>query len=193
MSVGMVRKLVFLLPAGLFAVLLAAFALGLGHDPHLLPSALIDRPAPDFALPGLYDGSGGLTRKQLEGRVTLVNFFASWCAPCREEHAELMALAHQSGITLNGIAFKDKPQDARRFLDRFGDPYARIGVDREGATGIDFGVYGVPETYVVDGGGRIRYRHVGPLTAEAVKNQLFPVIERITAAGRSSADSAPSG
>ncbi|HYZ40527.1 MAG TPA: DsbE family thiol:disulfide interchange protein [Stellaceae bacterium] len=189
----MVRKLVFLLPAGLFAVLIAAFALGLGHDPHLLPSALIDRPAPDFALPGLYDGSDGLTRKQLEGRVTLVNFFASWCAPCREEHTELMALAHQPGITLNGIAYKDKPQDARRFLDRFGDPYARIGIDREGATGIDFGVYGVPETYVVDGGGRIRYRHVGPLTAEAVKNQLLPVIERIATAGSPPANSAPSG
>src|ERR1700742_4013864 len=119
----MVRKLLFLLPAALFAALVVAFAVGLRHDPHLLPSALIDRPAPDFALPGLYDSASGLSRNDLDGRVTLVNFFASWCAPCREEHAELMALTHRPGVTLDGIAYKDKPEDSRRFLERLSNPY----------------------------------------------------------------------
>jgi cytochrome c biogenesis protein CcmG/thiol:disulfide interchange protein DsbE len=178
---AMTRKLVFLLPVGLFAVLLAVFATGLGRDPHLLPSALIDRPAPDFSLPALYDGAGSLNRKDLEGRVTLVNFFASWCVPCREEQPELIALTRRPGVILDGIAYKDKPEDSRRFLDRLGNPYSHIGVDRDGTTAIDFGVYGVPETYVVDPSGRIRYRHVGPLSAQDVKDKILPVIERIAA------------
>jgi cytochrome c biogenesis protein CcmG, thiol:disulfide interchange protein DsbE len=176
----MARKLLFLLPAALFAVLVIAFAIGLRHDPHLLPSALIDRPAPDFALPGLNENTKGLTRKDLEGRVTLVNFFASWCAPCREEHPELMALGRVSGVTLDGIAYKDKPEESRRFLERLGNPFGRIGVDRNGTTAIDFGVYGVPETYVVDATGHIRYRHVGPLTAEDVKREILPLVQQIT-------------
>jgi len=175
----MARKLLFLLPAALFAVLVIAFAVGLRHDPHLLPSALIDRPAPDFALPGLYEKPGGLTRQDLDGRVTLVNFFASWCAPCREEHTELMALSRLPGVTLDGVAYKDKPEDSRRFLERLGDPYRRIGIDRNGTTAIDFGVYGVPETYVVDGTGHIRHRNVGPLTAEDVKREILPLIQQI--------------
>jgi len=188
----MTRKLVFLVPAALFAVLLVAFAIGLRHDPHLLPSALIDRPAPDFSLPGLYATADGLDRKDLGGQVTLVNFFASWCAPCREEHPGLMALARRPGVTLHGIAYKDKLEESRRFLDRLGNPYRRVGVDRSGTTAIDFGVYGVPETYVVDGTGHIRYRHVGPLTAEDVKEKILPVIERITAsAGPPLASSRP--
>jgi len=175
----MARKLLFLLPAALFAVLVIAFAVGLRHDPHLVPSALINRPAPDFALPGLYESANGLTRNDLDGRVTLVNFFASWCAPCREEHSELMALGRLPGVTLDGIAYKDKPEEARRFLGRLGDPFSHVGVDRNGTTAIDFGVYGVPETYVVDRTGHIRYRHVGPLTAEDVKNEIVPMIQQI--------------
>ena len=122
----MVRKLIFLLPAALFAVLVVAFAVGLRHDPHLLPSALIDRPAPDFALPGLYDGANGLARKDLDGRVDAGQFFASWCAPCREEHAELMALARLPGVTLDGIAYKDKPEE-RRFSNASAIPSAMSG------------------------------------------------------------------
>jgi cytochrome c biogenesis protein CcmG, thiol:disulfide interchange protein DsbE len=176
----MVRKLAFLLPAALFAVLLIAFAMGLNRDPQLLPSALIDRPAPDFALPGLLDPAHGLARKDFGG-VTLVNFFASWCAPCREEQAALMALAHRRGVTLDGIAYKDKPADARRFLDELGNPFSRVGVDRDGTTAINFGVYGVPETYVVDGSGHIRYRQVGPLTAQDIEQKILPMIARIAA------------
>jgi cytochrome c biogenesis protein CcmG, thiol:disulfide interchange protein DsbE len=181
---AMTRRLPFLLPAALFAVLIVVFSIGLTHDPHLLPSALIDRPAPDFALPGLYDSAEGLSRADLGGQVTLVNFFASWCAPCREEHAQLMALARRPNITLEGVAYKDKPEDARHFLDGLGNPYRRIGVDRKGTTAIDFGVYGVPETYVVDGGGHIRYRQVGPLTSEDVERKILPLIGRITVSGR---------
>jgi cytochrome c biogenesis protein CcmG, thiol:disulfide interchange protein DsbE len=176
------RKLLFLVPVALFAALLAAFAIGLKHDPRLLPSALIDRPTPDFALPGLYEAADGLSRRDLGGQVTLINFFASWCAPCREEHAELMVLARQPGVRLEGIAYKDKPEDSRAFLDRLGNPYSRIGVDRSGTTAIDFGVYGVPETYVVDATGSIRYRHVGPLTAEDEKEKILPLISRIVQA-----------
>ena len=179
----MAKKLAFVLPLALFAVVVAAFALGLGRDPHLLPSALIDRPAPDFALPGLYDGSPGLTRRDLGGRVTLVNFFASWCVPCREEQGELMVLARQPGVTVDGIVYKDKPEDARRFLAGLGNPYRRLGVDRDGRTAIDFGVYGVPETYVVDPAGRIRYRQVGPLTAADIERTILPMIGRLAAAG----------
>lgn len=175
----MARKLIFLLPVALFTVLLVAFAVGLRHDPHLVPSALINRPAPDFALPGLSESANGLTRKELEGRVTLVNFFASWCAPCREEHTELMALSRLPRVTLDGIAYKDKPEESRRFLDRLGNPFSHIGVDRNGMTAIDFGVYGVPETYVVDGTGHIRLRHVGPLTAEDVRSEILPLIQQL--------------
>ena len=175
----MVRKLAFLVPVALFATLLAIFSIGLTHDPHLLPSALIDRPVPEFALPGLYDDAEGLARKDLGGQVRLVNFFASWCAPCREEHRQLLALAHHPGITVDGIAYKDKPEESRRFLDGLGNPYRRIGIDRKGTTAIDFGVYGVPETYLVDNGGHIRYRHVGPLTAEEVEQTILPLIRQI--------------
>jgi cytochrome c biogenesis protein CcmG, thiol:disulfide interchange protein DsbE len=173
------RRLVFLVPAALFTVLLVVFSIGLTHDPHLLPSALIDRPAPDFALPGLYDAAKGLSRDDLGGRITLVNFFASWCTPCREEHQELMGLAQRQGVTLEGIAYKDKPEDARRFLDGLGNPFRRVGVDREGRTAIDFGVYGVPETYVIDASGHIRYRQVGPLTAVDIQEKLLPLLGQI--------------
>jgi cytochrome c biogenesis protein CcmG, thiol:disulfide interchange protein DsbE len=177
----MVRKLFFLLPAALFAVVLVAFAMGLNRDPQLVPSALINRPAPDFALPGLYNPRQGLSRKDLGGGITLVNFFASWCVPCREEQPALTALGHQPGVTLDGIAYKDKPADSRHFLDDLGNPFSRVAVDHDGTTAINFGVYGVPETYVVDRIGHIRYRHVGPLSEQDVDHKILPLIARITA------------
>ena len=174
------RRILFLLPVVLFAVLAGYFALALrpDRDPHTLPSAMIDKPAPAFTLAGL-GGAQGLDSAALGGRVVLVNFFASWCVPCRIEHPLLMQLADATKTPLYGIAYKDKPADTARFLDELGDPYKRVGLDEAGRTGIDFGVYGVPETYVVDKAGRIRLRHVGPLTAEAVAKELKPLIEEL--------------
>jgi cytochrome c biogenesis protein CcmG, thiol:disulfide interchange protein DsbE len=175
----MTRRLLFLAPLALFLVLVVAFAMGLGRDPSLLPSALINRPAPNFTLPGLYDPKDGLARADLGGGVTLVNFFASWCVPCREEQPALITLGHTPGVALDGIAYKDKLSDTRHFLAEQGDPYKRIGIDRDGATAINFGVYGVPETYVIDATGHIRYRHVGPLSEADVNQKILPLVSRL--------------
>jgi cytochrome c biogenesis protein CcmG/thiol:disulfide interchange protein DsbE len=174
------RRALFFLPVVVFAALAVYLALALapGRDPHVLPSVLIDRPAPAFDLATL-GGGPALARDALKGQVVLVNFFASWCVPCRVEQPLLMRLAEQDHLPLYGIAYKDKPQDAAAFLKQLGDPYRAVGLDREGRTGIDFGVYGVPETYVIDQAGRIRYRHVGPLTAEVVDRQLLPLVKKL--------------
>jgi cytochrome c biogenesis protein CcmG, thiol:disulfide interchange protein DsbE len=174
------RRVLYLLPIVLFLLLAGYFALALrpGRDPSRLPSALIDQPAPGFNLAAL-DGGQGLSRDSLGGEVALVNFFASWCVPCRSEHPLLMRLAQQEHLPLYGIAYKDKPENAARFLAQLGDPYRRIGLDESGRTGIDFGVYGVPETYLIDKQGHVRYRHVGPLTAEAIEHEILPRVKAL--------------
>ncbi len=148
-------------------------------DASILPSALIGKPAPTFALAPVagVDKPGLATADLTKGGVTVVNVFASWCGPCRSEAPQLGELARR-GVHLVGIAYKDKPQDTRRFLNQLGDPYARIGADEDGRVGIDFGVYGVPETYVVDGQGVIQAKIVGPLTDDNVKAELLPAIAR---------------
>src|SRR5579864_2992617 len=168
------RRLLYLLPVLLFVAVAAYFVLALrpGRDPQLLPSALIDKPAPSFTLAGLA-GSDGLRLDALRGQVMLVNFFASWCEPCRDEHPVLMRLVKDGGVALYGIAYKDKPEDTQRFLKQLGDPYRGVGLDESGRTGIDFGVYGVPETYVIDKAGHIRFRYVGPLTAETFEHEIL--------------------
>lgn len=176
-------------PLILFAIIALVFKLALtSGDPSKLPSALIGKPVPAFDLPPieglLRDGVAvpGLAAKDLaKGKVTVLNVFASWCGPCHEEHPLLMQLARVGGIDLVGLSYKDASADARRFLGKLGNPYARIGSDGNGRTALDFGVYGVPETFVVDAKGRIAFKHVGPLTAEAIKKSLQPAIE---AAGR---------
>ena len=163
----------FLAVAGL---LLARLFAG---DASRLPSALIDKPAPAFVLgPVTGLAKPGLATADLKtGKVTLVNVFASWCVPCRQESAALMLLS-QSGVRIVGIAYKDQPDNTRRFLGQEGDPYQAVGADESGRTGIDFGVYGVPETYVVKGDGTITSKIVGPLTEENIRDQLMPAIEK---------------
>jgi cytochrome c biogenesis protein CcmG, thiol:disulfide interchange protein DsbE len=175
-----VRRLIFALPLALLAALAAVFFLGFGHDPRAVPSALIDRPAPEFALPPLPGRDRGLASGDLKGRVRVVNVFASWCLPCRAEHPLLTGLARR--VPVMGINYKDKPGDAAAWLAKLGDPYAAIGADTEGRVAIDWGVYGVPETFLVDAEGRIRFKHVGPLTPEVIDGILNPLIEK---AGRS--------
>lgn len=174
------RRALFLLPVALFMIVAGYFAYSLrpDHDPRLLPSALLNQPAPAFSLPRL-GADGVVTHAELAGRVTVINFFASWCAPCRIEHPLLMRLARDRSTRIVGIAYKDKPEDSRRFLAELGDPFSVIGVDREGRVGVDFGVFGVPETYVLDREGRIRLRFVGPLSARQVEAELLPLIQRL--------------
>jgi cytochrome c biogenesis protein CcmG/thiol:disulfide interchange protein DsbE len=174
------RRALFLLPVALFVAIAVYFLLALNpnRDPTLVPSALIDKPAPQFQLAGL-EGGAGLALSGLKGQVAIVNFFASWCEPCRDEHALLMGLEKQAGVPVYGIAYKDKQPDTERFLKQLGDPYHAIGVDENGRTAIDFGVYGVPETYVIDKEGRIRKRFVGPLSERQVTRELLPLVQQL--------------
>lgn len=172
-------RLRHLLPALLFAAIAVAFAVGLGLDPKRVPSPLIDKPAPVFALPPLLDGVPGLATADLAGKVALVNVFASWCLPCRAEHPLLMRLAESEGVTVFGINYKDKPEDARAWLAELGNPYRRIGIDRDGKAGIEWGVYGVPESFVVDAQGRIRYKWVGPLAPNVLEEKILPILREV--------------
>jgi cytochrome c biogenesis protein CcmG, thiol:disulfide interchange protein DsbE len=171
-------RLWMLAPALGAALVLAVFMLGLTReDAQTLPSALIDRPVPEFQLGGLREGAPGLSSADLRAPgIKLVNIWASWCAPCRAEHPQLMALS-DSGVPLHGINYKDEPAAATEFLDELGDPYDLIGADETGRTGIEFGVYGVPETFVIDGEGTVVYRHVGPIMARDIEKYIAPAIE----------------
>ena len=178
------RRGMAFLPLLLFAALAGLFWYALhGGDPSRLPSAMIGKPVPAFTLPpleGLADNGTEIKSFTAEdlagGKPTIVNVFASWCVPCQEEHPVLMALAKRPGVRLYGINYKDDGASARRFLGRHGNPFSRVGVDRSGRVGIDFGVYGVPETYVIAGDGTIAFRHVGPLTEQDVTQKLLPLL-----------------
>ncbi len=180
----MARRALFLAPLLLFALVAGYFLWGLVTDrnPGLVPSVLIDQPVPAFDLPPV-DGLDrpGLAAADLRnGEVALVNFFASWCLPCRAEHPLLMELAKSGDVRVLGINFQDRPEDARRWLGEFGNPYERVGKDDRGRTAIDFGVSGVPETFIIDRKGRIRYRHVGPLMADDIKDRIVPKIRELS-------------
>lgn len=179
------RVLLFLVPLLLFAAVGAFLAVGLTRDPQKLPSALIGKPAPEFALPPLAgravaDPAGGLSKADLAGGSgpVLVNVFASWCVPCRIEHPLLARLAEQ-GAVVHAINYKDKPEAAAAWLKELGDPYRRIGSDRDGRAGVEWGVYGVPETFVVDKAGNVVHKHVGPLMARDVERTILPLLERL--------------
>ena len=172
-------RLVFLLPAGAFLGLMVAFGVSLHRDPSILPSALIGKPVPVFSLPPVQGRALGLSSDDLKGEVSLVNVFASWCVACREEHPLLMHLKAQGVVPIYGINYKDKPEDAARWLDTMGDPYTRTGADRDGRVAIDWGVYGVPETYVVDRAGRIAFKQIGPVNEQVLSETILPLITRL--------------
>lgn len=174
-----IRRFLFVLPLVVFAGLSLYFAAGLTRDPHAIPSVLIDKPVPVFRLPPLPGHAEGLSDRDLTGSPQLLNVFASWCAPCRAEHALLLRLAREVGVPIRGLNYKDKPEDALAWLASLGNPYRSIGTDLDGRIGIEFGVYGVPETFVIDREGRIRYKHVGPLTPEAVNSVLLPLLKKL--------------
>ena len=174
---------IFLLPVAMFVLIALFFAWPLltGRDASVLPSVLIDQPAPALVLPAVLDGVPGLDAEAFKGKIVLVNLFASWCPPCQIEHPVLIGLARQRQVEIYGINYKDKQEDARAWLGRLGNPYARIGADLNGRAGIEWGSYGVPETFVVDAQGKIRYRHVGPVTAEVWEKVLAPIVKALSA------------
>lgn len=182
----MMRRLLFVIPVILLIGLVIYFAIGLKKDPNKLPSVLVGNPVPAFALPRLDDASRTLTQEAFSGPVTLVNFFASWCVSCRAEHRFLEQITER-GVPIYGLVWKDTPAKAQRFLDQFGDPYTAVAVDEEGFTGIDFGVYGLPETYIIDAEGIIRYRHPGPILAKDLQEVILPLISKYSTAATAGA------
>src|SRR5262249_5673912 len=156
-----------------------AMALRPDRDPSVVPSAMIGKPAPAFDLPALLPERPGVASRDLKGQVVLLNFFASWCVPCRAEQPVLMRIAGEEKLPIHGIAYKDKPEAARAFLAELGDPFARLAVDESGRTAIDFGLYGVPETYVVDKEGVIRFRQVGPLDPDTLTKTVLPLVAEL--------------
>jgi cytochrome c biogenesis protein CcmG/thiol:disulfide interchange protein DsbE len=172
-------RVLFLLPAVGFVALVVAFALGLRDDPSLVPSPLIGKPAPIFDLPAIGEHRAGLSSRDLRGQVSLVNVFASWCVSCRAEHPLLMRIARAKLVPIEGLDYKDKPADALRWLETMGDPYSRIGADVEGRVAIDWGVYGAPETFVVDRRGIIADKQIGPLTPDILERRIAPLIARL--------------
>ena len=172
-------RLVLLLPLVVFFGLVLAFAVRLDRDPSKIPSALIGKSVPVFSLPPVKGRELGLSNTDLNGEVSLVNVFASWCVACREEHALLMQLKAGRAMPVHGLDYKDEPDNAARWLNSMGDPYTRTGADRDGRVAIDWGVYGVPETFVVSRDGRIAYKHIGPLTAKDLEGTVLPLVRKL--------------
>ncbi|MEI4196563.1 DsbE family thiol:disulfide interchange protein [Roseovarius sp. E0-M6] len=169
------------LPVVIFAGLAAAFYWGLFNNDDRLPSTLIGKPVPEFDLPPIEGRSDGLATTDLTGEVSIVNVWASWCVPCRAENPLLVALAETAAVPIHGINYKDAPGAALAFLDELGDPFTRIGADRNGRVAIDWGVYGVPETYVIDAKGRIAMKHVGPFNRNILETDIMPVVRALQA------------
>jgi cytochrome c biogenesis protein CcmG/thiol:disulfide interchange protein DsbE len=178
-SAGKRPRLAYLVPLLAFMALALILGIGLTLDPRKVPSPLIGKPVPEFSLPPVKGRTVGLASANLKGEVSLVNVFASWCVACREEHPVFMDLRKRAVVPIHGLNYKDKPDDAARWLDELGDPYTRTGADVDGRVAIDWGVYGVPETFLVDRDGRIAYKHIGPVTPRIMSEKLMPLIEQL--------------
>lgn len=169
----------FLLPFGLFVVVVGFLAIGLTLNPHEVPSPLVGKPAPDFALPQLHDPEKLFSPKELAGTVWLLNVWASWCGGCKDEHPVLMQLAKAGEVPIYGMDYKDQRDDALTWLRRWGNPYPLIAVDQSGRVGIDYGVYGVPETYVIDKAGVIRFKQIGPVDQAVLQKKILPLVREL--------------
>jgi len=167
------------IPLGVFVVLLGFLALGLTLKPRELPSPLIDKPAPAFTLPTLNAPASSLSPNDLRGQVWVLNVWASWCVACRDEHATMVEMAKLKLVPIYGLNYKDQRADALGWLDRFGNPYVASLSDADGLVGIDYGVYGVPETFVIDKRGVIRRKFIGPVTAQIVRDEIVPLVARL--------------
>jgi cytochrome c biogenesis protein CcmG/thiol:disulfide interchange protein DsbE len=172
-------KLKFLIPLLLFVVLVGFLAIGLNRDPHELPSPLIGKPAPAFEIPQLEQENKTFSPESLKGQVWILNVWASWCVACREEHPMLLELSKAQIAPLIGLDYKDQREDALAMLARQGNPYTLSAFDGNGRVGINYGVYGVPETYVIDKAGIIRFKHIGPITTEILNQKIYPLIREL--------------
>ncbi len=167
------------LPLGIFLVLVVFLGIGLGLNPREIPSPLIDKPAPAFDLVQLHEPGKSLTKQDMQGKVWLLNVWASWCVSCREEHPVLVELAKTRVVPIVGLNYKDQRPEALRWLQQFGDPYVMSIVDGDGRVGINYGVYGVPETFVIDKTGVIRYKQIGPVTPKALQEKILPLVAKL--------------
>jgi cytochrome c biogenesis protein CcmG/thiol:disulfide interchange protein DsbE len=175
------RRSPYLMPLAIFALLAVFLGIGLTLDPRLVPSPLVGKPVPEFRLAPVQGRTLGLATEDLRGEVLVVNVFASWCLACRDEHPLWMELASRRALPIHGLNYKDAPDDAQRWLNQLGDPYSRTGADRDGRVAIDWGVYGVPETFVIDKNGVIRDKIIGAITRESVDERLLPLVRRLQA------------
>ncbi|MFG1377255.1 DsbE family thiol:disulfide interchange protein [Xanthobacter sp. VTT E-85241] len=173
------RLLLYVAPVVGFGGLASVFASRLGSDPSQLPSALIGKPVPAFSLPPVQGRTLGLSSGDLCSEVSRVNVFAFWCVACRAEHPLFLHLAQDRTVPIHGLNYKDRPEDAAEWLGNLGDPYTRTGADRDGRVAIDWGVYGVPETFVVCADGRVAHKHIGPVTEQALTETILPLVERL--------------
>jgi cytochrome c biogenesis protein CcmG, thiol:disulfide interchange protein DsbE len=172
-------KVKFLIPLAMFLVLAVFLGIGLTRDPRKLPSTMIDKPAPMFRIPQVHALDKSFSPEDMKGQVWMLNVWASWCTACRVEHPLLVEIARSNALPLVGLDYKDKPEDALKFLQQQGNPYMLSALDLDGRVGIDYGVYGVPETFIIDKNGRIRHKQIGPITPEALQNEILPLIAQL--------------
>lgn len=184
-------RFALLVPMLIFVVLVALLAWGLTRDPTIVPSALIGKVVPEFRLPPVRGRTLGLSSEDLRGEVSLVNVFASWCVACRAEHPLLMALVRDGTLPVHGLNYKDQPEEAAAWLNALGDPYTRTGADIDGRVGFEWGVYGVPETFVVDAEGRIAFKQIGPITAAVLEHKILPLVRSLRADAAGTPDPGP--